>query len=415
MALEIIQESHIDHGLSEEMLSFILNKFKDKNEFFIETFTVPGASLDNALYGPIEGDPPIDESEVYYAKRGDRPGESRMIKRPLRKTNEVTVIAGPHEGKPCVLYTAYGGKLAPREPFDKGLQGNDMVDSKEFWSKHALADGSSNAEENDKKEDNIEVEASFNKRAIDMKSELIGKLSEIGQMLSSPDNELMQLGERVLSDEDYVMFAQSLLGAASGVGAALKIVNESDTLVETISEDSIDELGALAQALDETDDPILKKQAAAIDELLMTIGADPKVQMAFKKAESDEIERLRAKYRETRGDREYKDVKAQHDKENKAQEAIKAVDAKIKRYRPLEAPLSTRYSPDMPGVSLVRIGDGVYQCSVTNKIYDFRAGYTTMKGNKIPGSDVSNQTQHLGYQAQEHMNFGTREQTLNGS
>ena len=251
-----------------------------------------------------------------------------------------------------------------------------------------------------------------------MKTELIEKLKELGSMLSDPDGDIMRSAEGSLDNEDLGQFAHALLGAASGIGAALELVSNKgkeviDTDGESISEESIDELGALAQALDDTDDEILKKQASAIDELLMTIGANPKVKGAFKKAEDEEIQRLRAKYRDDAGEREYKDVKAQLDKENNAAEAIKAVEQRIKRYRPLEAPLSTRYSPDMPGVSLARIADSVYQCPVTKKIYDYRSGYTTVKGNKIPGSEVSNQTQHMGELAQEHMNFSTREDTLN--
>ncbi len=257
-----------------------------------------------------------------------------------------------------------------------------------------------------------------------MKEELINKLTQLKKILSDPDSELMQMAEKIMpSDGDmqnpdesigFVNFAKSLLDAASNIDVALialQCVKEQEE--QTLDEASVDELGALAQALDDTGDPILMKQASAIDELLLTVGADPKAQQTFKKAEEEEIERLRTKYRETRGDREYKDVKSQFMDENKVNEAIKAVEKRFKKYRPLEAPLSTRYSPDMPGVSLIRIGDGVYQCPVTKKIYDFRSGYTTAKGNKVPGTDVQNQTMHLTDRAQEHMNFSTREDALN--
>jgi len=143
MALEIIEESHVDHGLSEDMIAFILDKYKDKTEFFIETIKVPGGSFDNALYGPSVGDGPISDEDVYYEVRNGRPGESRMIKRPFRKTDDLTVIAGPGEGKECVLYTAFGGPLAPKEPFDSSLDDNGKEESSAFWSVHALADGSS--------------------------------------------------------------------------------------------------------------------------------------------------------------------------------------------------------------------------------------------------------------------------------
>lgn len=251
-----------------------------------------------------------------------------------------------------------------------------------------------------------------------MKEQLIQKLEKAISVLIDPDSELMQDAERVLDNEFLVAYATALNQAASSLLGAKRTVEEKgkdiiDTEGTDVTEQDIDDIAAIAQSLDESGDPRLMRTASIIDEILLTIGADPKAKGAFKKAEQEEIERLRAKYRETRGDKEYKDVKAQHDKEIKVNEAIEAVNKRIKQYRPLEAPLSTRYSPDMPGVSLVRIGDSVYQCPVTKKIYDFRAGYTTMKGNKIPGSEVSNQTQYMGHTAQEHMNFSTREQTLN--
>ena len=235
-------------------------------------------------------------------------------------------------------------------------------------------------------------------------------LHKLATMLINENNDLLVEAEQHLNDEDLTLFAAILTEAGEKVAEAAKLVASKQ---QVLTELEVEELGALAQSLDDTNDPVLQKQASLIDELLITVSADPKAQMAFKKADDEEIQRLRAKYQDTRGHHEYHVAKEQHDKENHVNEAIKSVEQKIKAYRPLEAPLSTRYSPDMPGVSLVRVGDNVYQCPVTKKIYDFRAGYTTMKGNKIPGSDVSNQTQHLSRQVQEHMNFGTREEALN--
>lgn len=236
-------------------------------------------------------------------------------------------------------------------------------------------------------------------------------LKKIAAQLIDANSDILTEAEQHLNDEDLILFATILTDAGTKIAEAAKFIGARKQL--TVND--VDELGAVAQALDDSGDPVLQKQASAIDELLYTVGADPKAQMAFKKAQDEEIERLRAKYREQRGEEAYSVVKSQHDKENRVNEAIKTIDQKVKGYRPLEAPLSTRYSPDMPGVSLMRIGDNVYQCPVTKKIFDFRSGYTTAKGNKIPGGDVANQTQHLGYQAQEHMNFSTREEVLNGA
>lgn len=242
-----------------------------------------------------------------------------------------------------------------------------------------------------------------------MKEQLINKINEILNLLRE-DGELMQIAEQYLDDNNLANFSESLMIAGDELNHALQSFVQNS---EMVNEQDIDELGALAQALDETGDPVLMKQASVLDEILITIGADPKAQSAFKKAQDDEIERLRAKYQDTNRD-QYTKATEEHKKEINVNEAIKEIDRKVKKYRPLEAALSTRYSPDMPGVSLVRVGDGVWQCPITKKIYDFRSGYTTAKGNVVPGSDVSNQTQHLGYRAQEHMNFSTREELLNG-
>jgi hypothetical protein len=238
-----------------------------------------------------------------------------------------------------------------------------------------------------------------------MKNELIAKLEGLVEILSSPDSEFMKEAEELLDSDVLVQFAAMINGAANSIVDAKRLVED----VEGVTETDIDELAALAQSLDESNDPILRKQASAIDELLITIGANPKAQGAFKKAQDEEIEKLRAKYNQEND--LYTKAKKEHDKQNKVEEAKKAIESKVKKYRPLEAPLSTRYSPDMPGVSLVRISEGVYQCPVTKKIYDFKAGYTTAKGNKVPGSEVSNQTQEFDYTAQ-HMNFSTREDSL---
>lgn len=93
------------------------------------------------------GDSAIGEDEVTHARRGDRAWNSRLIDLPPRQQHQVTVIAGPHEepcrhcdgsldimmsgrrgpcgtcdhGKvkhACILYTAFGGPLAPQEPGD---------------------------------------------------------------------------------------------------------------------------------------------------------------------------------------------------------------------------------------------------------------------------------------------------------
>ncbi len=54
--------------------------------------------------------------------------------------------------------------------------------------------------------------------------------------------------------------------------------------------------------------------------------------------------------------------------------------------------LSTRYSPDRVGVQARRVGDGVYQDPITNKIYDWNDGFKTEDGETFSGGGVALQT-----------------------
>lgn len=142
--LQIIQGlSHTDHRLSEKVLSTIVEKFKDREAFFIETIWVDEV-VDCSLKGPLMGEEPIAESEVFYEQRGDRPGKSRLVHGKPSKTNKVTVIAGSYVDEetganyPCILYTAFGGPIAPKEPFDPSLSEDEREMSKRFWAEHAL-------------------------------------------------------------------------------------------------------------------------------------------------------------------------------------------------------------------------------------------------------------------------------------
>jgi hypothetical protein len=84
-----------------------------------------------------------------------------------------------------------------------------------------------------------------------------------------------------------------------------------------------------------------------------------------------------------------------------------------KQYTIMEAPLSTRYCPDHPGVPLMRVGDHQAQCELDKKIYNYETGYTLNNGSKVPGGDVSQQTAVL--DIPYYSIFTTREDRLNQS
>lgn len=142
MPLEIHPESHLDHNLSPAHVEWLLQKFADRDGFFVGTFSIPDhlPLLTCGLHGPAVGDPPVPENEVTYEVRKGRKCATRVVERELVPTRLVTIVAGPHDGKPCVLYTSYGGPEAPREPGDPSLSTwEDVQKSRAFWAEHALS------------------------------------------------------------------------------------------------------------------------------------------------------------------------------------------------------------------------------------------------------------------------------------
>ena len=102
------------------------------------------------------------------------------------------------------------------------------------------------------------------------------------------------------------------------------------------------------------------------------------------------------------------------EKDVKATESAKAVSEYLnKTKRPLESPLSTRYCPDHPGTSVIRVGEDTYQCPLDKNVYNYNEGYTLMTGTKVPGGNVEEQTQAIGDRKLEQTNFSTRESTIN--
>lgn len=167
-------------------------------------------------------------------------------------------------------------------------------------------------------------------------------------------------------------------------------------------------LAALASAFDKSGDEDLQKEAADIDQMLIAI-ANPKNALArLNEVYDADLNRLREEGR--REQREKKYSAGDELAEMGGHKAIAdAVDKQVRRYRPMEAPLSTRYSPDRPGVSLMRITDSVYQDPTTGKIYNYESGYKTDKGNEIPGSSVKNQTDYAEGANDSRSMFTTRE------
>lgn len=129
--------SHMDHAMTAGAHLAVLSAIAEVEGFRILQLTVT-EEQPCKLHGPIVGEPPVSATEAFSERRGARPWESRMCRRPDGMTHTVTVIVGPHEGA-TILYTAYPGPLAPREPGDPALtEPGVRAGSEAFWAEHAL-------------------------------------------------------------------------------------------------------------------------------------------------------------------------------------------------------------------------------------------------------------------------------------
>ena len=227
-------------------------------------------------------------------------------------------------------------------------------------------------------------------------------LNAMASWLSSQNNEAMLLAE---SDEKCMqVVAESCVLAAELLKKAADEVDVLESPTESvITSDSIEETAALATAFDQSGDPQLKRIASVLDELLLTIAAPPNAYAERKDLVDARADALKKKYEEPRKDlHKYNQI-------GKSEKAI-ADSGFTKEYKILEAPLSSRYCPDHPGAQIARVGEHMWQCEMDKKTYNFETGFELANGSKVPGGDVSQQTQ--GLDTPFHAIFDTREGRL---
>lgn len=251
----------------------------------------------------------------------------------------------------------------------------------------------------------------------------ISDLSKVVEELKSglvirPDTELsgvlaLRLAEDTGNDIVLSVVAKILTTCQEALKDGISTLESAlDQMEPELEMENLERVATLATELDASEEPELRAYASALDQLLMTISAPKGAALAYKQAEDAEIEKLREKYRLQALEDKYQGPRKVLDEKIKAGETAKMIAEKVRPYRPMEAPLSTRSCPEHPGAPLQRVGDSVYQCTMDKKVYDFQAGYTSLKGNKIPGGDVSLQSQMMNDRAPDHMSFDTREGRL---
>lgn len=237
----------------------------------------------------------------------------------------------------------------------------------------------------------------------------MSKKSELLKLAKSIEEQFAksQIDPQSIEHDDKLvqLLASTLVGIE-------KIAEESD--VKTTTGQDIEAIAALAQAFDMSGDPGLQAEASYLDEILLAIAAPKAALAGINEVYDKELTELRAKMRSEDRENKYTYPKEKLDEMYGYKAIADAVKKQVNVRRPLQEPLSTRYSPDRPGVSLVRITDRVYQDPTTGKVYDYAAGYTTEKGTEVPGGGVDQQIPDIN-EHQSRSLFTTREGLLSSA
>lgn len=130
------EDNHIHNDfINEEVVKTIISKIIVSKPF--EKFTVDiGKPVGRTAL--VETN---DDDEVFFMRRGDRPGFSRMIKGEKKTTTIATVIIckDKENNDRFTIVTAFPGEAGEKEPWDPSIKNEDELNrSKKFWSCHAL-------------------------------------------------------------------------------------------------------------------------------------------------------------------------------------------------------------------------------------------------------------------------------------
>ncbi|NDD30170.1 MAG: hypothetical protein EB084_18085 [Proteobacteria bacterium] len=139
-AVEVREDSHVrDHGVlalfTEAVASMALGGRSTVNEA-VEMGRVVGTRA--CVVTPPGAD-------VYFARRGERFGYTRMVRGIAPEPCSTLVVVLERDGEIYRAVTAYVGTPSPREPWDASLSGDAeaLAQSVAFWSGHALVDDGS--------------------------------------------------------------------------------------------------------------------------------------------------------------------------------------------------------------------------------------------------------------------------------
>jgi hypothetical protein len=232
---------------------------------------------------------------------------------------------------------------------------------------------------------------------------LSDKLQCLAAWLAHEDNEL--LADADGNDEALRAVATALTIASDALSETAEYVAVREPEEAQFSAEKLEEIAATAAALDAEG---LAKEAAVLDDILLTIGAPKGFGFNFKKAEENRISELKKKYQDN--------AKKVNETQNKVGDDLKTLkdSGVIAPAIISKESLKTRHCPDHAGVSTIKISQDEVQCPLDHRVYNYRMGFTLLNGKKVPGDDVSLQSQIMSEQTDNvHTIFDTRQSRLN--
>jgi len=222
-------------------------------------------------------------------------------------------------------------------------------------------------------------------------------LIAIANWLENPSNAALMLVED--DEKSLGAVATSLVSASVILRMGAETVDQLNPTSEITSE-KLDQLSNLITAFDKSGDTELQKTATVLDDLLATVCAP-----YLKQAQMDRLDVLK---------RDYEGPRDALNEVNAVEDSKKAINKSpyFEKVRIMDHALQTRTCPDHPGAPMARVGEAIWQCAMDKKVFNYTTGYTTERGEKVPGQSVSAQTPD--YWANPQAMFDTREDRIMG-
>jgi ribosomal protein L37AE/L43A len=217
-------------------------------------------------------------------------------------------------------------------------------------------------------------------------------IKDVISELESPENELLI---QVENDDQKLQHVASLL-----VGAATLLKQAQDIAGSDFFMEAFEDLASISASFEQDGDEDMLKRASVLDELLMTIAADPHALDRAKQASAQKYMELREKFRLNRKEISVTDQLKKINRTDKAEKRIK--ESKVveapKAVSPMQYAREARTCPEHAGALVRRVSDGVWQCTMDQKIFDFNTGFSVASGEKVPGGSVANQNQYTTFE-----------------